>query len=981
MPDASRLQKLIELYLVKGVFLTGLERAEAQKLWNLVKQMFDARAEKSRFYPIFDTGWFNALLAQNQAKVNSQKALTTFDFGVPLKGNLPLQPTSFVGRQQALVEVTRLLKAGPLLTLSGAGGIGKTRLALEVAGQMKEEFEEGVWLVELASQTTLQGVVQSVAGTLGVKEVARQALVSTLVEYLKPKNLLLVLDNCEHLVKPCATFVTQLVQNCPHLKILVTSRQRLGIAGEINWKVPALSFPDSSQLSPEKSLSPTQLSHYEAVQLLLERANSVQPGFSLSEQNAAAVARLCYHLDGIPLAIELAAARLRVLTVEQISELLAERFRLLSTGNRTALPRQQTLRALIDWSYQLLEEAEQSLLARLSIFGEGFSLEGVEAICAGEGLEKPQVLTLLEGLVLKSLVLAERQGTAMRYRMLETIRQYGWEKLKEPGEKERWQDNHLDYYLGLAIPLQTAYSEGKQKEGLKLFEREYPNLKLALTRAIESKEAEKALRLCDSLGEFWAERGYFSEGRNFLECSLALSDSFNSSNRARVLGMLAKFAERQGDYQLGKNYAWQSLELAQHLNKKTVVAESLRALGIIFYHQGEYKAAHDYYNQALKLYREEGDEPSIANCLHDLALLAKDQSNYRDARGFHEEALVLYCGSGNKLKTATTYLSLGSIAFQQGDYETADSYLQESLKLANEFGSLTILASTLTNLGMVAGGQEKYSSAEDYTQRALALHRQTGNKLSTGNTLGNLGKIALIRGHYEKAFNYIQEALTIERQLNYKHGAATCLRNLGEIALNQGDFRAAHDFLQESMILRQELNNKKGVASCLYGLGNLAVLQRQYKLAEDYYLRSLQLRREIQDKAGLADGLKNLGLLASIQKEYNEAVSYFRESLVEGKNLNSKLFTAEALAALLSGLVGESEQAQELAKLAGTVEGLLSTSGAALGLIYLGYYSTAVKKLKERLGLPAFEAAAAEGRLFTLIEALELALALLTPGS
>ena len=362
--------------------------------------------------------------------------------------NLPLELSSFVGRERQIAEVKRLLLGGNrLLTLTGPGGCGKTRLALAVAFEVMEGFEGGVWLVELASLSDPDLVPQAVASTLGVREAQDRPLIETLSARLGSRKMLLVLDNCEHLVEGCALLADALLRACPNLRILATSREALGIAGERAWLVPSLSLPGGPQNLPPLE----ELAHYEAVRLFAERAAAVASDFELTEHNAPAVAHLCRGLDGIPLAIELAAARVRVLSVEQIVSRLEDSFGLLTGGSRTALPRQRTLRATIDWSHELLSEKEQVLFQRLSVFAGGFTLEAAEAVCAGDGLELHAMLDLLSRLVDKSLVLvAGQQGGEARYQLLETVRQYGQEKLNESGEEPTIKRHHADFFLKFA---------------------------------------------------------------------------------------------------------------------------------------------------------------------------------------------------------------------------------------------------------------------------------------------------------------------------------------------------------------------------------------------------------------------------------------------------------------------------------------------------------------------------------------------------
>src|SRR5918998_2339573 len=354
---------------------------------------------------------------------------------------LPSELSSFVGREEELTEVKRLLENNRLLTLTGSGGCGKTRLALAAARRAVERFEDGVWMVELASLAEPSLVPQAVAFTLGVRERPGSSLTEALTDYLRTRKLLLLLDNCEHLVDACAELAGVLLHSCPGLRVLATSREVLGITGEIAWPVPSLSLPDIRRLPEIESLP-----RYESARLFVERATTVKPNFTLTEQNAPAVARVCYRLDGIPLAIELAAARTKVLSVEEISSHLGDSFRLLAAGSRTAMPRQRTLHATMDWSHELLSQKERALFRRLSVFAGGFTLKAAESVCAGEDLERNEVLDLLSHLVDKSLVIMWEDRTGTRYRLLETIRQYGKERLEGGGEAAPFRGGHMGEY-------------------------------------------------------------------------------------------------------------------------------------------------------------------------------------------------------------------------------------------------------------------------------------------------------------------------------------------------------------------------------------------------------------------------------------------------------------------------------------------------------------------------------------------------------
>ena len=417
--------------------------------------------------------------------------------------NLPTSLSSFVGRERELADVQARLAGARLLTLTGVGGCGKTRLALEVARAVLDRYADGVWLVELAELANAALVPQTVAAVFNLREMVGQPITTALATILRGRSLLLVIDNCEHLIDGCAQLVDALLCACPELRVLATSREALGITGEIGWRVPSLPVPDPQQLPPF-----SELQQNPAVRLFVERAAAVQPQFGLTERNAAAVAQVCQHLDGLPLALELAAARIEALTVDQLAARLDQRFRLLTGGNRTALPRQQTLHATLDWSYDLLSEPEPRLFNRLSVFAGGWTLEAAEAVCAGEGSEPEDVLDLLLRLVRKSLVIAEESGEgAARYRLLETLRQYAHERLMAAGETETVRRRHASYYLMLVDDGEPSMWE---QMWLRRWLTELDNLRATMRWLNESNAVEDAVRLGGRLWPMWV-RGACSQ--------------------------------------------------------------------------------------------------------------------------------------------------------------------------------------------------------------------------------------------------------------------------------------------------------------------------------------------------------------------------------------------------------------------------------------------------------------------------------------
>ncbi|MGH2405099.1 MAG: ATP-binding protein, partial [bacterium] len=494
-----------------------------------------------------------------------------------LPNNLPIQLTSLVGREWELAEVNRLLPTTPLLTLTGSGGCGKTRLALQVAADVLEEYAEGIWFTDLAPISDPALVPQTVASVLSVHEQPGRSILAALTDYLMPKQLLLVLDNCEHLLAACARLSDALLRACPRLRILATSREGVGIAGELTYRVPSLSVPDLRNPSALNGLV-----QFGAVRLFVERATFAAPAFRLTPQKALTVAQICARLDGIPLAIELAAVRVKAMGVEQIASRLDDRFHLLTGGSRTALPRQQTLRGAIDWSYDLLPKPEAVLLGRLAVFAGGFRLEAVEAVCAGDGVSADDVIELLTHLVEKSLVITEEQDGEEWYRLLETIRQYGLGKLRDAGEEPVLRRRHRDWYLELAERGEIGMQGADQRAWLDRVEREHDNFRAALEWSkSEGGSAEERLRLAGALWFFWFLRGYLSEGREWLEGALSAGSGASASARVRALNGAGLLAWRQGDDARAAALGEEGLALCREVDYKLGIGYSLHTLGVV----------------------------------------------------------------------------------------------------------------------------------------------------------------------------------------------------------------------------------------------------------------------------------------------------------------------------------------------------------------------------------------------------------------
>ena len=668
--------------------------------------------------------------------------------------NLPSQLSSFVGRTREMEDARRLLAETRLLTLTGTGGVGKTRLALQVAAEAIEDYPSGVWLVDLAPLTDPALLPQAVAAVLGIREESgERTLVQTLTDALRLRSALLLWDNCEHLVDACAHLAETLLRACPGLRLLATSREALAIGGEAVLPISSLSLPPNAEAA-----TPEALADCDSVRLFVDRAEAAQPAFRLSDGNVAAVVQVCARLDGIPLALELAAARVRVLTPEQIAGRLDDRFRLLSGGSRTALPRQQTLRALIDWSYDLLPPAEKALLRRLSVFAGGWALEAAETVCTGHDVEDWEVLDLLSRLVAKSLVVVEPPDAGrVRYHLLENLRSYARERLAETGEANALAARHRDWFVDLAEEAEPRLSGPEQGSWLDRLEKDHDNLRAALTFSHDvGGDIEAGLRLAGALWKFWWMRGYFSEGRGFLERALANSGGVNPSLRAKALNRVGILAEAQGDYATATATYGEGLSIQKSLGDNLSVASALTNLGNVASSRGEWKTARDYYEQGLYICQELEDQKRIAILLMNIGIVANHQQEYAKAQSLYEESLELFRMRQDLGPLSAVLLNLGDLACNQGDYVSARAYLFEGLQIAEQLGEKECIASILTTLGYTASPLGQYEQAAKLFGAAASIRISAGFLLAPRNQSFLEENIATVRANLgEKKFQSI----------------------------------------------------------------------------------------------------------------------------------------------------------------------------------------------------------------------------------
>jgi predicted ATPase/class 3 adenylate cyclase len=682
-----------------------------------------------------------------------------------LPTNLPQQLTSFIGREDQMGEVRKLLNSTRLLTLTGSGGCGKTRLALQVAADTLEEFPDGAWFVELASITDPELTLQAVATALQIQEGAGRPLITTLTEYLQNRKLLLLLDNCEHLLDATAHFSETVLRACKDLTILTTAREPLGVPGETAWRVPSLSLPVLRRNSATTEITPSTLMHSEAVRLFVDRACSALPQFTLNETNALAVYEICRRLDGIPLAIELAAALVNVLSPEQIQARLNNFFRLLTRGSRTALARQQTLLAAINWSYDLLGDKERTLLRRLSVFQGGWTLEAAGAVCGDEQFEDWEVLDALSRLVNKSLVLREEgMNGSPRYRFLESVRQFSQERLAESGEAETLPDRHRDYFLGIAEAVEPQLVKPQQKVWYELLETEHDNLRAALAWSVKP---EDCMRIASALHRFWLVRGHLREGRGWLEGSLARDRSAPPAIRAKTLNAAGILCWAQGDLNRARQYFVESLELRRSVGTHESVAGSLNNLGLVARYQGDYAAAHEWHSESLAIYRSINNDSGIAMGLSNIGNIAFQQEKYKEAGAMFKESVALYRRLEETSFLAIALHNLAEVYFRTGDYANAHSHFIESLSVSLEIGHKSIIASSLLSMGMMAAEQARHNDGVWLLAASDALHLTIGSSMEPSVRERYDSSLNLLRGKMSEAqFNEMWNAgklLSIEQ--------------------------------------------------------------------------------------------------------------------------------------------------------------------------------------------------------------------------
>lgn len=725
----------------------------------------------------------------------------------PIQNNLPVPVNRFIGRSRELREIKKFLSESRLVTVTGPGGSGKTRLCLQAARELIGIFPDGVWMVELASLSDPALVAQEVAGAMGVQEEPGSPIQTTLLRYLKSRNVLLALDNCEHLVEACASMVETVLRGSPKLKVLASSRQPLGLSGEGLFRLASLSTPGS-----DRGATPESLLAYDSVRLFVDRAASASRQFSLTRANAAPVAQICQDLEGIPLALELAATRVKMLSVEQIAARLKERFRLLTGGSRTALPRHQTLQAALDWSHDLLSPDEQALFRRLSVFSGRFSLEAAES-AAGFGEILPEaVLDLLAELVDKSLVLSDEREEEAGFRMLETIRDYGLEKLRSSGEEKEARGRHAEFYLKLAEEAEPELTGRNVVSWIGRLEMDHDNLRSALLHYRSRNDVERELRLAGALWKFWYN-GHLAEGGRWLEDALSRADGASLEARAKATLGAGTMAWRQNDFPRAVSHCRKSLEMARALGDGATTAYSLVILGSVPNFQGDYPQAKQLFEQGLSLFRESGD----------------------------------------RFGTALALLSLSQVFHHQGDCARALELLEEALGLLKSLYHAWGIAFALDIKGQVLRSLGKAEEARALLRESLAIRQDLGDKPGIAEAQAHLGQVAVDLGAHEDAALALRESLAYFQEVGASWYVAAVKEALGRLALATGRIEEAKALFRESFTVRQAVGDRRGMAESLAGLARALVRVEELEHAAALYGAATRIRREVGAPVSKAD--------------------------------------------------------------------------------------------------------------------------------
>lgn len=732
--------------------------------------------------------------------------------------NLPLQLTSFIGRESEMRLIKSMISETHLFTLMGSGGAGKTRLALQAAAELIDNFSNGVWIVELAQLSEPSYILPEIASALNINLDPKKNIRDVVLDFLREKELLLILDNCEHMIDECASIINTLLRSCKKLRIIASSREALRITGETTYRVPSFRLPD-----PKKSRTVEEVSEYEAVRLFIDRAVAIKNDFKITDANANKVAKLVSQLDGIPLAIELAAARVKVLTVEEIYEKLSNRFTLLTGGNRTALPRQKTLRAMIDWSYDLLSEPEKKLFERLSVFSDGWILEAAEEICSDEKIESYEILDLLSNLVDKSIVIVKESGDENRFNMLETLRQYGSEKLNSSEDKHKIQKKHFDVYSKLMEGADQKLGGAEQKEWVIRYDTEVDNIRESLKWAV-SNDPGSALRLALNAANYWDTKYYYTEALEFLDSILNKDNEFDKKLFAGAQRWKGFFLKQTGKIEEAKELLERSNIIARESGDLKECASSDSLLGVIALEEGDYEIAKEYLNKGLELSNELKDKSRTAFAQYCLGGIAYMQTDYGEAKRLIEESLKLYRELKDLKQIGISLGNLGTVEFQLGNLQNALKLYEEYLSISRELDNKKGITYALLNISYIYNLEKEYAKAREYQLESLEIGEEIGNKNIIALSLLSLGSSEQKAENYSAAKEMFIRSFKMFDGLKDKYQVVESILLLSEVqhSLNEHYHSAvllsAFDALYKILGIQMNKINADDFQTCLNSL-------------------------------------------------------------------------------------------------------------------------------------------------------------------
>jgi predicted ATPase/class 3 adenylate cyclase/DNA-binding CsgD family transcriptional regulator len=838
--------------------------------------------------------------------------------------NLPIQLTSFVGRETEIDAIGKLLFEHRLLTLIGAGGCGKTRLGLEVAAGIVDDYPDGVWWVDLAPLADPSLVSAALAGVLGVRESPLEPITDTVVRYLRARRAFVGLDNCEHLIEACAALADRVTHECPAVTLLATSREPLRVDGEANWPVPPLSMPEAS--------APESLAQCESARLFIDRARAAEPTFTLADENARALAEICTRLDGIPLAIELAAARTRLLAMDEIAAGLSDRFHLLTGGARSALPRQRTLEASVDWSHNMLDDAERAVFRRLAVFAGSFTFDGAEAVCTGDSITPELMLDLLGRLVDRSLVqVVYEAGRETRYRLLETIRDYARRRLTDTGEAEAIRDRHLDYYVTFTSHVASGLEGPDLIAWLGRVDSELDNLRAALDWSSRSSGPERGQRLVGPLTLYWFARSELSIGRARLEASLT-ETAAAGLDRAGALSAMCMLAYRGGDMVKARGYGDEAVAIGRRLADASALGRALHwRAWVRYWGEGDRQGAWADFEEAAALLPKAEDRVFQALNLALLAWSYATTSEAPRARPLLVESLPLTDAGAAPHARCYCLGVLGFLETLEGSTEHTEAHLGEALTLAQDVGDPYADICVRMFLGLLDLYRGRYREGRDRCERGLAMaieHRSPNVEAFMRLVLANL---AFAEGRLDAAAAEIEISFAILGPLMPGIGAI-CRSVQAQIAVAESRFSDARRYAAEALSVGRETDTVAAVVGALSVQASLARIEGDAHSAEDLLHEAFDLLQQVGFRAAMCEILDDL-----------------------------------------AGAIADQDRFEEAARLLGAAQSLRAAIGISRFPLRGPSHKADTTMLREALGTKAFDEAWAEGAALTLDDAVSYA--------